>query len=187
MEKIAARRAVWLPHEILTKSSAPPPIAAAGEAVSPIDREDPPPAKSGIGNEEGEKMNGNSCRILLVSNDPDLLSSAAWTLRNARRGYDVARAYSAAHAIHQLTHSRIDLVVADLAHGRVDVTALIERLQYDPRVPLVPVIGVKSDQWNQAEYDPGCDAVLTMPLIPEALLATVTRCLGAGAAARAVG
>lgn len=81
--------------------------------------------------------------ILLVDDDPGLLSLYEWALE--RRGYRVLRSGNGEVALQTAARHIPDLIVTDWNMPRMDGVELCQRLRSYPALALIPVILVSAD------------------------------------------
>ena len=117
-------------------------------------------------------------KILVVEDDPDLLSIITQTLSSA--GYRVLPAYGGEDALRKSQRERFDLILTDLAMPKMSGVELIETLKRNPETAHVPVIAVTAywmDSFGDAANDVGCDGHLVKPFRSADLLKVVARYL----------
>ena len=95
-------------------------------------------------------------------------------------GFDVAEAANGVEAVEKATELVPDIVLMDLALPRMDGWEATRRLKADPRTRHIPVVALTghalaghADGARQA----GCDAFVTKPCLPDALVAEIRRLL----------
>lgn len=109
--------------------------------------------------------------ILLVEDDADLRGMFRTALTVA--GFDVREAADGYDALVMLEQGKTDLVVLDLRLPRVDGLDVLKDMRgRNERVPVV-VVTASPDDLSQL----GVECVLKKPVLPEQLIATVTKCL----------
>jgi two-component system cell cycle response regulator len=135
-----------------------------------------------------------AARVLVVDDDPALLESVGWVLRD--QGYDVATAGGAAALVAHLDAARDvhgregrapDLVVLDVLLPDGDGVALLERIKRDERWRDVPVLMLSSapaEEYTVRALGLGAADFVRKPVRPRELVARVQAHLRAGAALR---
>ncbi len=135
-----------------------------------------------------------AARVLVVDDDPALLESVGWVLRD--HGYDVATADGAAGLVAHLDAARDvhgrearapDLVVLDVLLPDGDGVALLERIKRDERWRDVPVLMLSSapaEEYTVRALGLGAADFVRKPVRPRELVARVQAHLRAGAALR---
>lgn len=104
--------------------------------------------------------------ILLVDDDPTLLSSMARLLR--ARGYDITTAASGEDALALVTKGKFDVVVSDIAMPTMDGIHLLRELrETDLLVPFVLVTGEPAVRTAVEAIEYGAYRYLTKPVVPE--------------------
>jgi len=112
--------------------------------------------------------------ILVVEDDDDLREIFAKALRVA--GFRVQRAADGAEAVRAIDVEAPDLVVLDLVLPTLDGLALraaIRAHRDTQRIPMVILTGAA----DQYAHRLNGDCLLTKPVTPDRLLATVSECL----------
>jgi CheY-like chemotaxis protein len=93
-------------------------------------------------------------------------------------GFQVAQAITGREALDQAFQLVPDVILMDLSLPELDGWEATRRLKADPRTRHVPVIALSghalADHAREAK-EAGCDAFLTKPCLPEALVAEVRR------------
>jgi CheY-like chemotaxis protein len=95
-------------------------------------------------------------------------------------GFDVAEAANGVEAIEKTTTLLPDIVLMDLALPRMDGWEATRRLKGDPRtrhIPIVALTGHALAGHADGAREAGCDAFVTKPCLPDALVAEVRRLL----------
>jgi len=123
-----------------------------------------------------------SKRILIVDDEPKLLSAVAETL--SEEGYQVTTAKSGMEALVQLAESLPDLIISDVRMPRMDGYQLVGTLRSNPRTELIPIIfltakGRREDRISG--FRNGVDAYVTKPFDPEELLVIIANILNRAA------
>ncbi len=123
-----------------------------------------------------------SKRILIVDDEPKLLSAVAETL--SEEGYQVTTAKSGMEALVQLAESLPDLIISDVRMPGMDGYQLVGTLRSNPRTELIPIIfltakGRREDRISG--FRNGVDAYVTKPFDPEELLVIIANILNRAA------
>jgi two-component system cell cycle response regulator len=85
---------------------------------------------------------GGAARILVADDDPAVLQTISWILKE--HGYDVCSAQGGAAFLEQLEARRPDLVLLDVMMPDTDGLQLLERIKADDRWRDVPVLMISS-------------------------------------------
>ncbi|HJR90208.1 MAG TPA: response regulator transcription factor [Aeromicrobium sp.] len=110
-----------------------------------------------------------SVRVLVVDDDPDLLSALAITLRAHR--YVVHTARSGAEGLELAGRHPPDIAVVDLGLPDMEGTEVIERLRTWTDAPILVLSG-RADSYDKVEaLDAGADDYVTKPFSADELLA----------------
>jgi DNA-binding response OmpR family regulator len=112
--------------------------------------------------------------ILVVDDQPDLLSSLGLTLESA--GYHVVSANDGIEALNILHETSVDLILADIAMPRMNGYQLYESVRGTPRWLAIPFLFLTArtlDSDIRYGKELGVDDYLTKPIQPEDLLASV--------------
>lgn len=97
-------------------------------------------------------------------------------------GFDVAEAGNGIEAIEKTQELLPDIVLMDLALPRMDGWEATRRLKNDPRtrhIPIVALTGHALAGHAEGAREAGCDAFVTKPCLPDALVAEIKRLLDA--------
>ena len=97
-------------------------------------------------------------------------------------GFDVAEAGNGVEAIEKTLEMLPDIVLMDLALPRMDGWEATRRLKNDPRtshIPIVALTGHALAGHAEGAREAGCDAFVTKPCLPDALVAEIKRLLDA--------
>jgi len=97
-------------------------------------------------------------------------------------GFDVAEAGNGIEAIEKTRELLPDIVLMDLALPRMDGWEATRRLKNDPRtrhIPIVALTGHALAGHAEGAREAGCDAFVTKPCLPDALVAEIKRLLDA--------
>ena len=95
-------------------------------------------------------------------------------------GFDVAEAGNGLEAVEKTTELLPDIVLMDLALPRMDGWEATRRLKADPRtrhIPIVALTGHALAGHADGAREAGCDAFVTKPCLPDALVAEIRRLL----------
>jgi two-component system, cell cycle response regulator DivK len=96
-------------------------------------------------------------------------------------GYRVAEATNGLEAIETAIQLMPDIILMDLALPKVDGWEATKRLKSDPRtkhIPIVALTGHALAGFAEGAREAGCDAFVTKPCLPDALVAEIRRMLG---------
>jgi len=95
-------------------------------------------------------------------------------------GYRVAEATNGVEAIEKAIQLMPDIILMDLALPKVDGWEATKRLKSDPRtkhIPIVALTGHALAGFAEGAREAGCDAFVTKPCLPDALVAEIRRML----------
>jgi two-component system cell cycle response regulator DivK len=95
-------------------------------------------------------------------------------------GFDVAEAGNGIVAVEKTTDLLPDIVLMDLALPRMDGWEATRRLKADPRTRHIPVVALTGHALAghaEGAREAGCDAFVTKPCLPDALVAEIRRLL----------
>jgi two-component system, cell cycle response regulator DivK len=95
-------------------------------------------------------------------------------------GFDVAEAANGVEAVEKTTELLPDIVLMDLALPRMDGWEATRRLKGDPRTRHIPVVALTGHALAghaDGARAAGCDAFVTKPCLPDALVAEIRRLL----------
>lgn len=98
-------------------------------------------------------------------------------------GFDVIEASNGLEAIDQATAQQPDIVLMDLALPKMDGWEATRQLKADARtkeIPIVALTGHALAGHADSAQKAGCDAFVTKPCLPDALVAEIQKMLGAG-------
>ena len=101
-------------------------------------------------------------------------------------GFRVAEARNGQEAVDQAFALRPDVILMDLSLPVMDGWEATRRLKSDTRthsIPVVALTGHALDGHSREAQDAGCDAYVTKPCLPDALVREVQRVLAAVAPA----
>jgi two-component system cell cycle response regulator DivK len=96
-------------------------------------------------------------------------------------GYRVAEATNGLEAIEKTLELMPDIVLMDLALPKMDGWEATRRLKMDERtkhIPIVALTGHALAGHAEGARQAGCDAFVTKPCLPDALVAEIQRMLG---------
>src|SRR5215831_15181305 len=96
-------------------------------------------------------------------------------------GYEVAEAGNGVEAIEKTRELLPDIVLMDLALPRMDGWEATRQLKGDPRtkhIPIVALTGHALAGHAEGAREAGCDAFVTKPCLPDALVAEIEKLLG---------
>jgi len=97
-------------------------------------------------------------------------------------GFEVAEAGNGIEAIEKTLELLPDIVLMDLALPRMDGWEATRRLKNDPRtrhIPIVALTGHALAGHAEGAREAGCDAFVTKPCLPDALVTEINRLLDA--------
>ena len=103
-------------------------------------------------------------------------------------GYRVAEATNGLEAIEKTVELMPDIILMDLALPRMDGWEATRRLKDDERtkhIPIVALTGHALAGHAEGARQAGCDAFVTKPCLPDALVAEIQRMLAGGGQAGA--
>ncbi|HYT75313.1 MAG TPA: response regulator [Vicinamibacterales bacterium] len=95
-------------------------------------------------------------------------------------GFQVAEAANGIEAVEKTQQLLPDIVLMDLALPRMDGWEATRRLKSDPRtshIPIVALTGHALAGHAEGAREAGCDAFVTKPCLPDALVAEIKRLL----------
>jgi two-component system cell cycle response regulator DivK len=95
-------------------------------------------------------------------------------------GFDVAEAGNGIEAVEKATELLPDIVLMDLALPKMDGWEATRRLKGDPRTRHIPVVALTGHALAghaDGAREAGCDAFVTKPCLPDALVAEIRRLL----------
>ena len=95
-------------------------------------------------------------------------------------GFDVAEASNGIEAVEKTHELLPDIVLMDLALPRMDGWEATRRLKNDPytrHIPIVALTGHALAGHAEGAREAGCDAFVTKPCLPDALVAEIRRLL----------
>jgi two-component system cell cycle response regulator DivK len=127
---------------------------------------------------------GTNPLVLVVEDYQDAREMYAAYL--AFSGYRVAEATNGVEAIEKTLELMPDIILMDLALPRMDGWEATRRLKLDERtrhIPIVALTGHALAGHAEGARQAGCDAFVTKPCLPDALVAEIQRMLAARAEA----
>jgi two-component system, cell cycle response regulator DivK len=132
----------------------------------------------------GPATNASAPLVLIVDDYQDAREMYAEYLEFS--GFRVAEARNGQEAVDQAFALRPDVVLMDLSLPVMDGWEATRRLKGDERtrnIPVVALTGHALDGHSREAQDAGCDAYVTKPCLPDALVREVKRVLQAASAA----
>jgi CheY-like chemotaxis protein len=96
-------------------------------------------------------------------------------------GFDVIEASNGLEAIEQATVQQPDIVLMDLALPKMDGWEATRQLKSDARTKSIPIVALTGHALAghaDSALKAGCDAFVTKPCLPDALVAEIRRMLG---------
>jgi CheY-like chemotaxis protein len=116
-------------------------------------------------------------RVLLVDDEPDLLSVLAEDLSEA--GYDVTAVTSGAAAVAAARREKFDVAVTDVKMPGMDGVETMSRLrQIDPGLPVVVATGYVSEATRCDFVERGAAGLILKPFRLEQICALLARATG---------
>jgi CheY-like chemotaxis protein len=118
--------------------------------------------------------------VLVVEDYQDAREMYSEYLRYS--GYDVVEASNGYEALERATELVPDIILMDLALPRMDGWEATRRLKADARTRHIPVVALTGHALAghaDSAQKAGCDAFVTKPCLPDALVAEIKRLLGA--------
>jgi two-component system, cell cycle response regulator DivK len=115
-----------------------------------------------------------SKRILVVEDHEDNRQILRALLGSA--GYDMIEAENGEQAVQQAAAQHPDLILMDIQLPEMDGYEVTRRIKADPALKAIPIIVVTSYALSGDEeraHAAGCDAYVTKPYSPRALLAKI--------------
>ncbi|HXH05641.1 MAG TPA: response regulator [Vicinamibacterales bacterium] len=116
--------------------------------------------------------------VLVVEDYEDAREMYAEYLRFS--GFRVAEAANGYEALEQAAALAPDIILMDLALPRLDGWEATRRLKTDPRtrhIPILALTGHALAAHAATAQEAGCDAFVTKPCLPDALVAEIRRML----------
>jgi two-component system cell cycle response regulator DivK len=123
-------------------------------------------------------------RVLLVDDYPD--AREMYTEYLEFSGFDVVEAGNGMEALQRALDSSPDIILMDLSLPVMDGWEATRRLKADERTASIPVVALTGHARagiSEGAKKAGCDAFVTKPCLPDALLAEIQRMLSARAEA----
>ncbi|MET0399976.1 MAG: response regulator [Longimicrobiaceae bacterium] len=117
--------------------------------------------------------------VLVVEDDPQQRDIVVTFLRH--HGYAVLEAADGAAGVDAVSHHRPDMVLMDARLPVMDGWTATARLKSDPGVAAIPVVILTAaalEEDRERSSRAGCDAYLTKPCDPHAVLAEVRLRIG---------
>lgn len=105
-------------------------------------------------------------------------------------GFSVTEARNGVEALEQAFKRVPDIILMDLALPQMDGWEATRRLKQDPRTAAVPIVALTGHALAghaDGARAAGCDAFVTKPCLPDALVDEINRVLSARAARTALG
>jgi two-component system, cell cycle response regulator DivK len=124
------------------------------------------------------KQDSENALVLVVEDYQDAREMYAAYLQFS--GYRVAEATNGIEAIDKAIQLLPDIILMDLALPKVDGWEATKRLKSDPRtkdIPIVALTGHALAGFAEGAREAGCDAFVTKPCLPDALVAEIRRML----------
>ncbi len=124
------------------------------------------------------KQDSEDALVLVVEDYQDAREMYAAYLQFS--GYRVAEATNGIEAIDKAIQLLPDIILMDLALPKVDGWEATKRLKSDPRtkdIPIVALTGHALAGFAEGAREAGCDAFVTKPCLPDALVAEIRRML----------
>ncbi|WPB74723.1 response regulator [Archangium violaceum] len=129
-------------------------------------------------------LNDTAPLVLIVDDYQDAREMYAEYLEYS--GYRVAEARNGLEAVEKAFALHPDVILMDLSLPVLDGWEATRRLKSDARtrsIPVVALTGHALDGHSREAHDAGCDAYVTKPCLPDALVREVQRVLASVAAA----
>jgi CheY-like chemotaxis protein len=123
--------------------------------------------------------------VLVVDDFED--NRAMYTQFLVFEGFRVEEAANGQEALEKARACAPDVIVMDLSLPVMDGWEATRQLKHDPRtrrIPVVALTGHALGAQSQRAREAGCDAFLTKPCLPEALVAELRRMLAGTAKSR---
>ena len=117
-------------------------------------------------------------RVLLVDDYPDARDMYSEYLQFS--GFDVVEAGNGVEALQRASESAPDIILMDLSLPVMDGWEATRRLKADPRTAQIPVVALTGHALAghaEGAREAGCDAFVTKPCLPDALVAEIKRLL----------
>jgi CheY-like chemotaxis protein len=128
---------------------------------------------------------GNNPLVLVVDDFLDAREMYAQYFEFS--GYRVAEASSGAEAVDKAIELSPQIILMDLSMPGMDGWEATRRLKADTRTQHIPIIALTGHAltgFQQSAQQAGCDAFVTKPCLPDALVAEVERLLASPNARR---
>jgi CheY-like chemotaxis protein len=124
------------------------------------------------------KREGGQTLVLVVEDYEDAREMYAAYLQFS--GYRVVEATNGVEAIEKTIALMPDIILMDLALPKIDGWEATKRLKSDERtkhIPIVALTGHALAGFAEGAREAGCDAFVTKPCLPDALVAEIERML----------
>lgn len=118
----------------------------------------------------------NKSKILIVDDEPDVVSFMERTLRS--EGFDVVSAFDGIGALDLVDAERPDLVLLDLMMPMMSGYEVCEQIKANPQTQHIPVICVSSAHTPDARvqsFRVGASTLIVKPFLPAELVAQIRR------------
>ncbi len=115
----------------------------------------------------------SSCRVLIVDNDPDIVTFLKDFL--AAKGYSILTAYSGEQGLNEVYTQEPDLVLLDVVMPGMDGYEVCRKIRVNPLTTLLPVVmmtGIHPEERIKG-IEVGADDFLTKPINQEEMFARV--------------
>ena len=119
-------------------------------------------------------------KVFLVDDHPVVREGVRSCLRHYDQVEVVGEAANGHEAIDRAKEFAPDIILMDLALPKVDGWEATKRLKSDPRtkhIPIVALTGHALAGFAEGAREAGCDAFVTKPCLPDALVAEIRRML----------
>ena len=119
-------------------------------------------------------------RVLLVDDYPDAREMYAEYLEFS--GFEVVEAENGMEALQRAVETSPDIILMDLSLPVMDGWEATRRLKADKRTAPIPVVALTGHALagiSEGAKKAGCDAFVTKPCLPDALVAEIKRLLDA--------
>jgi two-component system, cell cycle response regulator DivK len=114
------------------------------------------------------------CRVLIIEDSPVNMLLEVTIL--SRSGHQTFQAATAVDGVQMARHVHPDVILMDVGLPTLDGYAATRILKGDPLtrdIPIIAVTGFAMKADKQRAFEAGCDAYLTKPIAPRALVAEV--------------
>ncbi len=119
-----------------------------------------------------------SLPLLIVEDNPDNAQLTRWILED--EGYKLALAETAEQALDMLAQTAYAVVLMDISLPGMDGKEAIAKIRATESIKLIPVIAVTAHavlDERDAILASGADFLVTKPIMEEALITAINRCL----------